>query len=433
MFKLSQYTILVEQSEDWVILFNSFTGSVIKLEITTYNKISDGYFDKESTPYFDALVNQGFIVHSSTDEYNKLQLLLRQKLQHSAPETLSYVIAPTLLCNLRCSYCFENKTYHKSKMSYNTMDKVIDFITQQTQKIRSCKKVVVTWFGGEPLLEFELITTFCNILKKELDLLGVTLECHMVTNGILLSKEKAKILAEKCNLTTVQITLDGTEQIYAQKKGTIVDDYYAVIRNICECYNFFKINIRLNTDKTTYNENLKLTKYLYEDLNLLNKIHIYLAEVRNYCNDCPVNDIYYEYGEFDFMKEEYNDYLYKMGYTKSKLKTMPPIFSPNFCNIMRTNNFAIDPDGYLYKCEHYIGNKDKAVGDVLWGIYYNKEYLDAMNGHSYDECCECALYPSCRVNCTAMRDYITHGTDHCVVYNEFLKNIKKLVYLSSNS
>lgn len=432
MFKLSKFTILVDQSKDWVILFNSFTGSVIRLEKETYIKISHESFNKEITPYFNALVKQGFIVHSSTDEYNMLQLLLRQKLNRSAPESLSYVIAPTLLCNLRCGYCFENNTFHKTKMSSDTMEKVIDFIVQQVQKIKSNKKIIITWFGGEPLLEFNLIVAFCEIIKKKLDLLGVILECHMVTNGVLLSKEKARVLSEKCNLSTVQITLDGTERIYAEKKGTNVGDYYAVIKNISECYSYFKINVRLNTDRTTYNENLKLTEYLYGKLNLLGKIYIYLAEVRDYCNDCSVNDIYYKYGEFDFVKKKYNDFLYKMGYTKSKLNIFPPIFSPNFCKIMIANNYAIDPDGYLYKCEHYIGNKEKAVGDVIWGVYYNKEYLETMNGHVYGECGDCALYPSCRVNCTAMREYITHGTRNCVIYDEFLKNIKNLVKLSIN-
>lgn len=432
MFKLSKYTIEIAHSKDGVILFNSFTGSVVKLEWTMYEKIKNVLFDRDIIPCFDSLAEQGFIVHSSTDEYGKLQLLLRNSLSKDNPTNLSYVIAPTLNCNFKCYYCFENNTFNKTAMTSSTMNEVIRFIVNQVKKISTIKKVTITWFGGEPMLEFNLILDFCESLKKELTLFNIELECHMVTNGSLLTFPKAKILADKCNLTTVQVTLDGTEKLYAEKKGTTTETYFTVIKNISDCCNLFKINVRLNTDKTNFDENIKLTKYLYHDLALLNKVKIYLAEIRNYCNDSSLHENFYEYGEFNFEKDRFNDFIFKEKFSDHKTRIMPPIFSPNFCNLMKLHNFAIDSEGYLYKCEHYIGNKTRAVGDVRWGIYYNDEYIGAFNGNVYKECSECDLYPSCRVNCKAMREFISNGTNQCVIYDEFKKNIKKIVLSAIN-
>lgn len=58
-------------------------------------------------------------------------------------------------CNLRCSYCYadEGKYYNSGKMDFNTAKKSVDFLIQ-----KSCsKKLGICFFGGEPLLNFDLI------------------------------------------------------------------------------------------------------------------------------------------------------------------------------------------------------------------------------------------------------------------------------------
>ena len=75
-------------------------------------------------------------------------------------------------CNLRCKYCFgDGGTYNhvKSMMSYDTAQKSIDYFVRNSG---SNKKLHITFFGGEPLLNYiliEKIIAYCKELEQKYD------------------------------------------------------------------------------------------------------------------------------------------------------------------------------------------------------------------------------------------------------------------------
>ena len=62
------------------------------------------------------------------------------------------VIAVTLLCNMDCPYCFENKK--NITITKEIEDNLISFIDKNTPNEGSLN---ISWFGGEPLLQKDLI------------------------------------------------------------------------------------------------------------------------------------------------------------------------------------------------------------------------------------------------------------------------------------
>jgi uncharacterized protein len=56
-------------------------------------------------------------------------------------------------CNLRCSYCFE-KDKNPHNMSDETALAAVDFLMEESGPM---KRVTILFFGGEPLLRFDLI------------------------------------------------------------------------------------------------------------------------------------------------------------------------------------------------------------------------------------------------------------------------------------
>lgn len=136
------------------------------------------------------------IVSLDTDE---LQLYSDLKNKHiKFDSTLRLVIAPTLDCNFRCPYCFEKHT--PEYMSDDIQNKLLDF-AEDRLKTGNYMKLLVCWYGGEPLLGVEIIK---NLSKKLYDLCqrySVLYWSYMVTNGYLL-EQYADTLRE-CNVKEI--------------------------------------------------------------------------------------------------------------------------------------------------------------------------------------------------------------------------------------
>lgn len=422
-YHLSLYTINAGCDEKKVFLYNTFSGSIIKLNIDEYNKLTTS-LDESKIEHFKELKRQGFIVNEFENEYLKLKVKSREVQQTDLVTTLSYVIAPTLNCNYNCTYCFESKENRMQKMNIHTSDAIIEFIINQISKIKTIKGVKVTWFGGEPLLAYDLIVDFSEKLIKKLNDLHIDYSSNMITNGLLLNNDKALILSKKCNLKNVQITLDGFADTYSKKKQTKKESFDIVVSNIIKNNNLFKINVRLNTDKTNFEEMKHLSEYLLEQCGLKNKVSIYLAEIRNYNKENACN--FYCAGEFIFARNYFNKHLYENNLINKYKMSEPPCFEPDFCGIIKKHNYAIGPNGELYKCEHHFGNKNKVVGDIYNGLYYNEEYKNFLEGNNDSQCINCNLNPCCRSDCQAM--YECHKKNgECLIYDDLLKNLKLYV------
>ena len=83
-------------------------------------------------------------------------------------------------CNLRCSYCYAGPKIQRT-MDLKTALNAVDFLASQT---KDC--CTITFFGGEPLLEFPLIQNVVDYTSKKY---GANIGFRMSTNGTLLTKE----------------------------------------------------------------------------------------------------------------------------------------------------------------------------------------------------------------------------------------------------
>ncbi len=74
---------------------------------------------------------------------------------------LDITIAPTMRCNFNCSYCFEGDNKSFSKMSAEVENAIIQYIVKKKQ---STERLILRWFGGEPLLAFDKILSISSRL-----------------------------------------------------------------------------------------------------------------------------------------------------------------------------------------------------------------------------------------------------------------------------
>lgn len=93
-------------------------------------------------------------------------------------------------CNLRCTYCFE-RAKNPHCMSYQTAVAAIDFLLNESGAIRV---LTILLFGGEPLLQFDLIQRIHTYATHRARQVGKVVNWDMTTNGTLITEHMARWL-----------------------------------------------------------------------------------------------------------------------------------------------------------------------------------------------------------------------------------------------
>lgn len=143
------------------------------------------------------------------------------------------ILQVTQNCNLRCKYCvysgsYVNRTHTKKRMSFEIAKQAVDFyFAHNTNKDAG----VISFYGGEPLLEMELIKKIVVYSEKLYE--GKELRFNMTSNATLLTDEIADFLYEhNFNLT---ISLDGPEEVHNQSRvfaDSKTGTFQCIIKNL---------------------------------------------------------------------------------------------------------------------------------------------------------------------------------------------------------
>ena len=126
-------------------------------------------------------------------------------------EQLRVTVLTTLQCNFACDYCFQGDhgdyNKHADKMSLDDSARLAAWIEQRLDELKP-KRLTLTFFGGEPLLNLPVIYDLAERAFAACQKRGVTLALGIITNGLLLTEEVVDRLLPY-GLGYVKITLDG--------------------------------------------------------------------------------------------------------------------------------------------------------------------------------------------------------------------------------
>lgn len=115
-------------------------------------------------------------------------------------------------CNLRCTYCFVNKT--AENMTYKVGAQILKKLLQDVVK-KGLEELHIYFAGGECLLEFpkiEKLVHYGNIIAKRI---GVRISYTLITNGVLVT-DKVVLFVKKNNIG-INISLDGLESYNGER------------------------------------------------------------------------------------------------------------------------------------------------------------------------------------------------------------------------
>lgn len=392
-YRLMHYTIKTECS-DGNLLLNTVTGELIQLSVQENILLSS--LPQAYDPSMDDLIAHRFLVPEAFDELvsvTQLRKLLRN-LSYPKDQITGYTILPTTSCNARCFYCYESE-YPHCNMTDEVTEQLIDFIDLHCGKER---KVRLSWFGGEPTLGERRIDYICESLKKR----GIKFTSGMISNGYLFSKEMAHKAREIWHLRRIQITLDGTEEVYNSVKAYVNPQgspYQRVINNIGYLLDArIHVSIRLNLDRHNADNLKELIDELAERFSHNDCFSVYVHEIFEGMGFEPIQRTKDEMLTIIEKKSTIETYIDRSGLQRSTKKDMKalPCLRVTYCMADNPTTILVNPQGELGKCQHV--QFDHLVGDLWKGCDSDPvEHTYWMDNQPNDVCSVCELFPSCGV------------------------------------
>lgn len=359
-YKKATY-ILFSESDGNILAFNGLTREFVILTNDELNLLQN-YPCLEANDYSKELIEKWFVTPSDLDD-NKLceQLItVLQQLQSPMQRFDEYTILTTLDCNARCYYCYEMGC-SRTAMTESTAYNVADFIIKNS--VNSEKPIKITWFGGEPLYNDEVIDIICGKLTEA----NIKFDSLMISNGYLFSDFVIQKAKNNWRLNYVQITLDGTEHIYNKTKAYIYNDaqspFQLVLDNINSLLNAgIRVNVRLNIGKNNVSDLHCLSELLHDKFSKYSNFSVYSMPLFDSVGKVKSLDEDRSNVNLEYQKLE--KHLETLGISSNRM--LRNSYVTHQCMADRDASIIITPTGELAKCEHFP--ESNLVGDICKGI-----------------------------------------------------------------
>lgn len=424
-YKMKGYNIIIDQNSGCVHSVDEVAYDIINMfETEPKEKIKAFILDKYSkrddvTPEdidlcfedIEALIKDGRLFakdafENSALDFKKRQGVLKAICLHVAHD-----------CNLACKYCFAGKGEYdgpKGLMSFETGKRALDFLVK---KSGTRKNLEVDFFGGEPLLNWEVckkLVEYGRSIEKEH---GKNFRFTLTTNGVLVNDE----VIDFCNreMGNVVLSLDGRKETHDRLRTTcngkgsydlIVDKFkkFANARNQADYY--------MRGTYTHYNTDFSKDIIHMADLGFkeLSIEPVVSDPTEPYAlkeNDLPILKEQYEILADEMLRRYRNGNGFTFYHYMIDLNSGPCIVKRiSGCGV-GTEYMAVTPSGELYPCHQFVGDEKFLLGDIWKGVT-NTAILDEFKGcnvYSHPECKDCFAKLYCSGGCAA-NAYHTTGS-----------------------
>ncbi|WP_437568348.1 radical SAM protein [Sorangium sp. So ce542] len=417
-YRWSYYNHLISYTREKGILFNALNLSTALFENRHLEALEacskEGSLEGATLDagLLASLLFGRYLVPSSVDEHE----LVRDRLARGRgrSDQLTLTLAPTMGCNFNCTYCIEPERFRvrASTMTEAAQDGVVELARRHIVD-GGVRRVLVSWFGGEPLLAIDVIERLSHRLIALCEQHGCRYDANITTNGFALGSKAVGAL-RTCDVRVLKISLDGPEHTHDRRRvlrggrGT----FQRILDNIVAASATMNVVIRVNVDASNEGDLLRLLDAL-EARALKNKVTVYLGIVE----------------ENEAIEGKFKAFLSRRAFAEAEHKftveaerrrfasTSLPTLRGNFCSADMEQGYMIGPDGELYACWADFGDPSKRVGHLLSGERTNQEYqreYTQFDPTRHPKCSPCKVMPLCLGGCSRERLYL--GEPQCGVY-----------------
>lgn len=327
-------------------------------------------------------------------------------------ETLSIQLQTLVLhvtdaCNLGCHYCYycndQESQFHKAIMSPEVATRAVDFLMEHSGGL---KDVIIVFFGGEPLLNFDLITEIVAYARERGREKGINVDFSLTTNATLLNDKTIGFLME--NHIGVTISIDGFETAHDRFRrfpnGS--PSYRAILPGLKKL--LANRGGKPVVARVTVAGDAKNVPEILDHLLSLGFSEAGFAPVttRDAAYQLNKEEMDQLLEHFKSLSEKFisharQDRFYGFTNLVDNLVVLHEGERKDYPCGAGMGLFSVDPEGRLYLCQRLTGDASSHMGDIFTG--FNKSALAEFRGKAIidekKECAQCWVRKICAGGC----------------------------------
>ncbi len=312
-------------------------------------------------------------------------------------------------CNLACKYCFaEEGEYHGKRafMSFEVGKCALDFLISNSG---SRKNLEVDFFGGEPLMNFEVVKQLVAYGREQEKLHNKKFRFTLTTNGVALTDEIMEFANRE--MSNVVLSIDGRKEVHNKMRP---------FRNGAGSYDLIVPKFQKVAESREQNNYYVRGTFTHENLDFSEDVK-HLAELG--FEQISIEPVVAPQKESYAIKPEdveqlLEEYDKLAQYVLKRRKEGKWI---NFFHFMidlsggpcvakrlsgcgaGTEYLAVTPWGDLYPCHQFVGMDEFLMGNVWEGVkdIARKDEFLQCNVYSKKDCKECFAKFYCSGGCAA--------------------------------
>ncbi|MCM1155834.1 MAG: radical SAM protein [Ruminococcus flavefaciens] len=326
----------------------------------------------------------------------------------------------TQQCNFRCSYCvyseehnLQQRSHSNRKMDFAIAKQAVDYLREHSI---DSPDVNIGFYGGEPLLNFDLVRQVITYSKEIF--YGKTLTYSLTTNGSLLDDDIVDFLQE--NHVSLMISLDGPKSIhdcnrrFGNGEGTY-DVVMSKIQRIRERYPDYWESIQYSMVMDPANDFAKISSICQSEEIIPQKLFASIID-KDYDNTVvEVSEKYaenYEYSKFlAFLAywDRYPEEKVSAISIKQIKNTFGQMYHIDMMGELREADIPagpcipgamrmfVDVDGKIFPCERVSEQSDAMnIGNIESGFQLDKvRQLLEIGKLTEDNCKDCWCFRMC--------------------------------------
>ena len=312
-------------------------------------------------------------------------------------------------CNMRCKYCFAGTGEYGGKRSFMSSEvgkKAIDFVIE---KSKDRKNIEIDFFGGEPLMNFDVVKDIVEYGKKRSEETGKIFRFTITTNGLLLNDEIEKYINE--NMGNVVLSIDGRKDKHDFMRPKVggqgtYEDILPKYKKIAESRNqdnyyvrgtFTSNNLDFSKD-VTHLADLGFEQISVEPVVLPDEHEFALKEEH-------LPKIYDEYDNLaeEYLKRRKNGKGFNFFHFMIDFSQGPCVYKRLSGCGAGHEYVAVTPDGDVYPCHQFVGNEQFKMGTVFDGELKDdiRDMFMKSNVYTKEKCEKCWAKFYCSGGCSA--------------------------------
>lgn len=416
-YKLNGYNIVLDVFSGSVHVVDDLAYDVISLYETTEREeiVKQMLVKYRDVP--DVTREEIEDVFSDLEELRKAKKLFTEDvyagkafdLKNRVTEIKALCLHVAHTCNLNCTYCFAAQgRYHgeRALMSFDVGKQALDFLIAHSGKR---KNLEVDFFGGEPLLNWEVCKQLIRYARSVEKQAGKNFRFTLTTNGMLLDDDVIDFANREMH--NVVLSLDGRKEIHDGLRRTVggagsYDTILPKFQNFVQKrgnkgYYMRGTFTRRNLDflqDVKHMADLGFTELSMEPVVCAPDEPYALRE-----EDLPILFEQYEQLAVEMLRRRKAGNGFTFYHYMIDLTGGPCIYKRISGCGSGTEYLAVTPNGDLYPCHQFVGDEAYRMGDVWQGVTNTElqSEFKLCNAYAREECGDCWAKLYCSGGCAA--------------------------------